>query len=229
MNTTHVDVDGYVAGALDETETRRVEDHLAECAECRADVASLREMQEFLGELPPEIALDGRPEDADLLLQRTLRQARTEAAGERRRRGLLTTAAAVVIAAGVLAAGFFIGRSGEQAPVAAPPPPPTQVAGTKFASATDSATGASITVAVAPAPGWVRLNAAVTGIPKGERCLLVVVSRNGSETVAGSWLVSEKGAGEGTTLDGSALVAPADVAGVKVENTDGKTFTSVSL
>jgi hypothetical protein len=227
VNTTHVDVDGYVAGALDKTETRRVEEHLAECADCREDVASLREMQEFLGELPPEIALDGRPEDADLVLQRTLRQAHTEADRARRRRGLLTTAAAVVVAAGVLAAGFVIGRSGEDTPVAAPTP--TQAAGTKFASATDPATGASITVAVAPAPGWVRLNAAVTGIPQGERCRLVVVSKNGSETLAGSWLVSEKGAGEGTTLDGSALVDPADVATVRVENTDGKTFTSVSL
>lgn len=229
MNTTHVDVDGYVAGALDETESRRVEEHLAECADCRDDVASLREMQEFLGELPPEIALDGRPEDADLVLQRALRQARTEADGARRRRGLLTTAAAVVVAAGVLAAGFFVGRSGVEAPPVAAPPSPTQAVGTKFASATDPATGASITVAVAPAPGWVRLNAAVTGIPQGERCRLVVVSRNGSETLAGSWLVSEKGAGEGTTLDGSALVAPADVATIRVENTDGKTFTSVSL
>ncbi|MEH1026362.1 hypothetical protein ABZS52_02335 [Micromonospora profundi] len=46
--------------------------------------------------------------------------------------------------------------------------------------------------------------------------------------LAGSWLVSETGANDGTTLDGSAL-DPAQVADVRVENTDGKAYATVKM
>jgi hypothetical protein len=47
--------------------------------------------------------------------------------------------------------------------------------------------------------------------------------------LAGSWVVSEKGAAEGTTLDGSALVAPADVASIQVITEAGRKYTSVAV
>jgi len=47
--------------------------------------------------------------------------------------------------------------------------------------------------------------------------------------LAGSWVVSDKGAAEGTTLDGSALVAPADVASVRVVTEKGKQYTSATV
>jgi hypothetical protein len=75
----------------------------------------------------------------------------------------------------------------------------------------------------------VRVNAAVTGIPAGSRCRLWVVARDGRREPAGSWLVSTKSAREGTSLDGSALVAPADVAAVEVGSVGGRRFVSVSL
>ncbi|HKS44089.1 MAG TPA: anti-sigma factor, partial [Amycolatopsis sp.] len=101
--------------------------------------------------------------------------------------------------------------------------------GTKTMSYTDSATGASMKVSVQPAAGWVRLSADVKGIPKGEKCRMFVVSREGAREEAGSWLVSESGETSGTTLDGSALIAPDDVAQVEVENFDGKHYVGVDL
>ena len=94
----------YVLGVLDEREVRAVEDHLASCPRCRAELAELRTMEAAMGDVPPEALLDGPPEGGDLLVQRALRQVRSERGGQLRRRqvglGLVAAAvAAVVIAA----------------------------------------------------------------------------------------------------------------------------------
>ena len=233
MNTNHVDLAGYLTKSLDAEQVRLVEEHLAGCAECRGEVESLQEWTMALEAVPEAMLLDGPPEGGDLLLQRTLRQIRDESTGRRHRRTALVSAAAAVVVAAAIASGVVVGRGTAELP---PPEalPPTQVEqttipGTKTATAVDSGTGARITVAVAPAPGWVRIKAAVAEIPKGERCLLEVVAKNGTVVLAGSWVVSEKGAGEGTTLDGSALVAPAEVESVRVVTEAGKQYTSVTV
>ncbi|WP_233624776.1 anti-sigma factor [Actinoplanes sp. ATCC 53533] len=233
MNTNHVDLAGYLTKSLDAEQVRLVEEHLAGCAECRGEVESLQEWTMALEAVPEAMLLDGPPEGGDLLLQRTLRQIRDESAGRRHRRTALVSAAAAVVVAAAIASGVVVGRG-----TAVPEPPralptsvvePTTIPGTKTATAVDASTGARITVAVAPAPGWVRIKAAVAEIPEGERCLLEVVAKNGTVVLAGSWVVSEKGAGEGTTLDGSALVAPADVASVRVVTETGKRYVSVAV
>ncbi|MFJ4776841.1 anti-sigma factor family protein [Streptomyces sp. NPDC088762] len=227
----------YVLGVLDEEEVRRVEEHMSGCVQCREEVAALREMEAALGEVPEEAFLEGPPQGGDLLLQRTLREVRGELAGARRRR----VALAGLAAAASLAAVFWVGTrlgTGDAGPVALPPPsptvstaPPAPPAGTKVGSATDPATGARLTVQVTPAAKWVRVHAAVTGVPPGERCRLVVVARDGTRTTAGSWVVGsrENGEGKGAALDGSAAVDPADVKAVLVENEAGKAFVSVPV
>lgn len=224
----------YVLGGLDEADRRSVEEHLAGCEWCRAERTGLEEMREALGELPPEAFLDGPPDDGDVVLQRTLRRIREESARQGRRRGALAaaTVAAAVVAA--LAAGVVLGR-GQDRP--SPVPAPTVVlptaspypAGTRVGSRLDPGTGARLTVRVVPAAGWVRVTAAVMGIPQGQRCRIWVVARDGTRVLAGSWLVSAQGARDGTTLDGSALVAPQDVAAVEVDSVAGRRFVSVPL
>jgi predicted anti-sigma-YlaC factor YlaD len=224
---------GYVLGALDETDRRLVDDHLARCERCREEVHVLEETRTVLDAVPVEAFLDGPP-DGDLVLQRALREVRRESArADLRRRGLIA-AAAVVVAGAALAGGLLLGRGlnppgqiAQPAPVTtAPAPQPT---GVLVGSHTDPDTGARATVRVTPAAGWVRVNAAVTGIAAGQRCRLWVVARDGTRQLAGSWLVSAKGAQDGTALDGSALVAPADVAAVVIDNLDGRAFVSVPL
>ncbi|MBT2472979.1 zf-HC2 domain-containing protein [Streptomyces sp. ISL-66] len=227
----------YVLGVLDAAEVRRVEEHVHGCVQCRQEVTALREMEAALGEVPAEAFLDGPPQGGDLLLQRTLRQMRQEAAGERRRRTAFTALAVAASLTVVFWAGTQLGGgagnealSPRPAPtVSAQPSPPA--AGIVVASATDPASGARMTVRVTPAAKWVRVNAAVTGIPAGQRCRIVVVSRDGTRTTAGGWVVgtAEHGEGKGAALDGSAAVDPANVKAVLVENESGRTFVSVPM
>lgn len=221
-----VDLGAHALGLLDGEEARAVEAHIAGCPPCRAEFADLRDTSAMLDDMPPEAFLDGPP-DSDLMLARTLRQMRGERAARSRRRVLGIAAAAVVVAGGVLGGGWAIGRAtAPPAVIAQPPatqPPAAQPAGTLTLSGT-GATGAAMQATVAPARQWVRLVANVKGIPAGERCRVIVVARDGSREIAGSWIVPATGETNGVTLNGSAAVAVQDVASVVVENAEGKEF-----
>src|SRR5215212_9194000 len=103
-------------GLLDPDRTRAVEEHLATCATCRRDLEDLTAVTHLLGEVPPEAFLDGPP-DGDLVLQRTLRQIRVEAAAERRRRLVPRVAAAVAALAVLAGGGVVAGRATAPDPV----------------------------------------------------------------------------------------------------------------
>jgi anti-sigma factor RsiW len=223
----------YVLGVLDGTEAEAVEAHLTDCATCRAEVAELRGVEEMLGEIPAEAFLDGPPEDGELMLQRTLRQVRSERTAQDRRRWASLGVAAAVAAAAVLGGGVLLGRGtmssteavappSATATLPAPPPP-----GSRVLSAADATTGARMTVTLAPAAGWVRLNAAVTGVPQGRKCHLVVVGKDGSKEIAGGWLVSPTAAQHGVTLNGSAVMDESNISSIEVADTDGKVFVTV--
>jgi RNA polymerase sigma-70 factor (ECF subfamily) len=197
-----------------------VEEHLAVCPDCRREWEELREMVDLLDDVPPEAFLDGPPEGGDLLLQRTLRQVRSETGARRRRRTSVLVGAAAVGLAAVLAGGVAIGRTTAPPVVAAAP---AQSPGAVVLTGGGDP-GVSMSTTVTPAAGWVRLRATVVGVPAGERCRLVVVAADGRREVAGSWLVSATGEHDGVTLDGSALVAPDQVTAVVVENEAGHRF-----
>jgi predicted anti-sigma-YlaC factor YlaD len=229
----HADIAGYLLETLTADEQRQVDEHLATCTECRDEVESLKQWTAALSAVPDEMLLDGPPEDADLLLQRTLRQVRNEDAGRRHRRTAVVMAMAAAVVAVALAGGVWVGRGTATQPLAQPTTAPTTAAstppGTRTAEATNPGTGARIRVAVMPAAGWVRVTATVAGIRAGERCRLEVVGRDGTAVLAGSWLVSPEGAAKGTTLNGSALIDPGQVASVRVVNEAGREFAGVSV
>ena len=225
----HVDIAGYLMEMLTPEQKQRADQHLAGCAECHAEVESMREWADALRTVPEEMLLDGPPDDADLLLQRTLRQVRQESAVKRFRRTALivsSAAAAIVVAVG---GGVFVGRQSAPAPIAQPPVSASAVPGTRVAAAVNLDTGARIQVTLTPAAGWVRVHALITGIPAGERCKLEVVGRDGTSILAGSWQVSPAGAAAGTTLDGSALIDAAQVSSISVSEVNGEPYVSVAI
>lgn len=239
MFDAHLDVQAVWMDELTGEEERHARDHLAACQACRDELASLRALEGSLRSLPPEALLEGPPPDADLLLQRTLRQSRTlgapqARAGRRRVATFAAAAALVALVAGVSGTvGYTMNAPQASTPVPSAPPaataPATEVPGTRYASTVDAATGTRLTVSVQPAAGFVKVNAAVTGIPAGERCRLIVEGIDGNREIAGSWVISEKGAAEGATINGSAIFDPSKVRAVMIENSDGKRFAAATL
>jgi hypothetical protein len=223
----HVDLAAYLMDLLDAEQRRRADEHLTECAECRAEVDSMREWSAALAAIPEAMLLDGPPDDADLLLQRTLRQVRTESAGHRSRRTAMLAAAAAAVIAVAIGGGVVVGRTTAPTPLAEPSSAST-TAGARGGTAV-GAEGARMTVVVTPASGWVRVNATVTGVRAGERCRLEVIGRDGSAVLAGSWLASKAGETNGTVLNGSALIDPAQVASVRVTNVTGEQYVDVPV
>jgi anti-sigma factor RsiW len=206
-------------GLLDRAGTHRVEEHLATCPACRRDLEDLTAVTDLLGDVPPEALLEGPP-DSDMVLARTLRQIRAEAAAERRRRFVPRVAAAVAAVAVLVGGGLAVGRATAPDPVIVAAAAPA----TGVTMSGNGIPGVSMAAVVSPAAGWVRVSANVKGIPAGERCRVVVLARDGSREVAASWLTSAKGERDGTQVDGAAIVAPDDVVGMAVENEAGEEF-----
>jgi anti-sigma factor RsiW len=220
----------YVLGVLDGDEWATVRTHLRDCQPCRREVDDLRELEDALGEIPPEAFLDGPATGGEQLLERTLDQVRKEGSRRAWRRRSLWALAAALIGVVALGAGTILGRD------TAPAAPATAAgsggqltaAGQLTGTATDASTGVTMTVALQPAAGWVRVHATVSGAPAGEECRLYVVARDGSRREAGSWLVPAN-APNGTSLDGAALVAPADVTAVQAETFAAQPLVTVPV
>jgi anti-sigma factor RsiW len=205
------DLGALALGLLDDAEARAVEQRIAGCPDCRGEFAALHETAAALRTVPPEMFLDGPPE-SDLLVARAARRVRAESGAARRRRGIALVAAAAVAAAALLGGGALLGR-------ALPPPSSTVAAGAVTLQGT--AGGIAMSATVSPAMGWVRVATTVRGIPAGKRCTILVIGRDGSENVAGSWLASPRGQVDGTTVEGAAIVDPAEVFAVAIRDETG--------
>jgi hypothetical protein len=167
-------------------------------------------------DLPPETMLDGRPEGADLLLQRALGRVRREKARESRRRQSFAVVVSTSLLAAALAGGVVIGRDltgGD--------------AGQVIVGAI--ANGTSMTATITPADGWLRLRADIDGVGTGVKCRLIVTDVRGNRFVAGGWVGADGEGGHGVTLSGAALVPTEDLQSVSVETVDGEVLVSAAV
>jgi anti-sigma factor RsiW len=71
------ELSAYALGALDAEEVARIDDHLHDCPDCRAELAELRKATDELDQLPPETFVHGPP-DGDRALRRALGQLRMD-------------------------------------------------------------------------------------------------------------------------------------------------------
>jgi RNA polymerase sigma-70 factor (ECF subfamily) len=214
------ELSAHALGLLGGAQARAVEQHLADCAACRREWSELRETAAVLDSVPPEMFLDGPPGN-DLVRQRTLRQIRSETGRRRNRRRFGLAVAAAVVAAALLGAGAYVGQQLN------PQPQQQVIAGSRTVQGTEGPVTMSATIT--PANGWVRLAASVRGIPPDEHCSLIIVAADGSEHLAGSWVVGTPGPVPGAPVQGSAIVEASQVAAVTVRNEAGREFITVQV
>jgi hypothetical protein len=120
----HVDVAGYLLGALEPADKETFEQHLRACEHCRAEAGELRAIPGLLRQAAPPVDLpaDLKARTIAAVDQAATREERTAAAVEqtaargRRRRWLRLAAAAVAAAIVLFFAGVTLSQVGPLAP-----------------------------------------------------------------------------------------------------------------
>jgi hypothetical protein len=157
---------------------------------------------------------------ADLVLARTVSAMRAERTPARRVPLLAIAASIILIAVFSAAMGTWIAndnRAGDSPPAAAVP------AGSRLLQTTDPTTRATLTARITPAGNWTRLGVSVTGVPPGTTCRIVAVSRDGTQEIAGNWVVVAAAPGASPVeVDGSTAIAPDQLETIEIIDGTGK-------
>ncbi len=204
----------YVVGAIDPAERATVDAHLADCRECREELAGLAGLPALLHRVPVGearmLAADGGSQllapPPDELLHSLLRRV----AGVRRARRWRTMAAAAAVA--VLALGA--GAAGTAALSGGPAPVPAAHAAMETVSGTAPASGVHLTVKYRPMAWGTAMEVQVIGVPAGTVCQFRVVDGTGRTTVVGGWQVSYRA--ESAWYPVSTSISPANLRSFQV-------------
>jgi hypothetical protein len=182
------DIGAYVVGALSPQAGARVRRHLETCPACRADYQDLVPVRDWL-ELaaPPDGESDGHVPARPPLepLRRRASRARW-----------LWPAAAVVAAVATTAAV-----------IAAHPAAPVF-------HGYDRASGASGQARLRATPGGTQIYLTISGLPAGQRCILVAVSPAGAE-VAGTWNTAYGGTAH---VEGTSAIPKSQLTMLEIES-----------
>jgi Putative zinc-finger len=151
-------IGAYVLGALEASERRAIEEHLATCTACRETLLQFAHLPGLLHAVPVEDIETDQPEPAPLTLTK-----------KKRPRRWVLAAASVALASGVVSWGLVT------APASA------------TWTATDGVGGID-TTAKLTSHGWgtdIRLR--LKDLQPDEHCMLIVHSRSGTSETAGWW------------------------------------------
>jgi hypothetical protein len=135
---------------------------------------------------------------------------------QRRRRPVAWLVAAAVVLLAV-AGGVAAGRLSAPPPtvVVAQPGTDTPAGSREFRGRAGAVT---MTAVLTPADGWVRVSAGTTGITPGRPCQIVVRAADGTEHIAGSWVIPPNGEPLDTAVQGSVIVDPRTVTAVIIRD-----------
>jgi Putative zinc-finger len=202
-----IDLGCYVLGSLDPAGRANLEEHLDKCDVCRAELVSLAGLPGLLSRVSLQEAAAGlptaRPQLLEGLLARAAEQRRT------RRHRLMAAAAALILVAGGIVGGFELAHP----------------AGT--GTTTTAADGpVHVSVRLVGTATGTRITLSLSGVPSGEECRLVAISKDGSSHDAGSWYASYRGA---AAVNETAALAPADLAALRVETRTGRPLVTIPL
>ncbi|SDT72052.1 zf-HC2 domain-containing protein [Actinoplanes derwentensis] len=225
---------GYLLGGLDEADTEKLDEHLHDCADCRAELDRLAPVPEMLQHVPDARNLAGgaalavgptarpSPQNIEGLLGRM----RAEKYKETRVNRVRWLAAASVTLIAAAAIGYGVMTNTGQTPGTQNPPVvalPSPVSAQFQPAPGSGLTGAA---AVVPKKWGVEVSLAVTRMSGNGPFLCLVRMKDGSTQQAAAW---------GDTADGEAKLTGAssaqmsDVAAILITDRDGKVLGTASM
>jgi hypothetical protein len=173
----------YVLGAIGPAERAQVDQHLADCARCRDELAGLAGLPGLLRRVPADLALRALTDaSGDAPPGTNLDRLISRISAIRIRRRFMAIAAAVLI--GIAAATGLHVLQGSPASTATTAPRWTDTD-----TGTSAATGAGATVRYAAERWGTEVEVRVTGVRAGTRCQLRVINAQGQGVAAGGWVI----------------------------------------
>src|SRR4051794_22727997 len=208
------DLGAYVLGALDPAERRQVDEHVARCPACAAELAEFAALPALLDRVRPEDLLappaTPSPDLFDRVSAAAAADRRRVAEGRPARRGrrlvLVAAAVLVVVGAGAGITSWLLASGEETRTVVAGP--------------------VHMTVTVDEQGDGTALDVIVAGVPPRTNCTLVVVDRDGDRHQAGEWSATYEGE---AWFKGWSDVDRSDVDDILLLGTDGQELVRVPL
>ena len=179
----------YVLGAIDPAERAQVDEHLAHCPDCRAELVSLAGLPAMLRKVPTveaeRLAAPGAESDMpEMPSEEVLESLVARTANVRRihRWRRLAAAAAVVVVA--LGGGVAVARTLEPSAPVAPH--------WRLAADANAATGADLTVKYRAVHWGTEMQVHVTGLKAGSVCEFQVTDTSGASWPVGGWVLTSR-------------------------------------
>ncbi|WP_433793151.1 anti-sigma factor family protein [Actinoplanes sp. CA-252034] len=231
--TLHRLLGGYLLGGLDETDTELLDAHLADCAECRAELDRLSSVPEMLQKMPDARHLGGgaalavspaaRPSSQNI--ETLLSRMRAEKFKETRvnRMRWLSVAAVTLFAAAGVTYGIFANGNPPNDPVAQPTAS-VQLIDARFQPAPGS--GLTGEAKLTPKKWGVEVSLDVTRISGNGPFLCLVRNRSGQTEQAAVWGGTPDGEAK---LTGASSTQATDVEAILITDKDGKVLGTATV
>ena len=197
----HGEIGAYVVGALTPAEAGQMRRHLRGCAGCRADYQDLVPVRDWLGRLDPADGMPARQPPDRLPLE--------PVQPPRHRVTRRWAAAGAAVAAAVIAVIAVI-SSHPAAPGFQAVNPATRVHGQAMLRATPTGTQIDLTV---------------SGLPAGQRCILVSVSPGGT-AIAGTWIAQYSGTAQ---ITGISAIPISQLTALRIEAPSHRLLLSIPV
>jgi len=197
----HGEIGAYVVGALTPAEAGQMRRHLRGCAGCRADYQDLVPVRDWLGRLDPADGMPARQPPDRLPLE--------PVQSPRHRVTRWWAAAGAAVAAAVVAVIGVI-SSHPDAPGFQAVNPATRVHGQAMLRATPTGTQIDLTV---------------SGLPAGQRCILVSVSPGGT-AIAGTWIAQYSGTAQ---ITGISAIPISQLTALRIEAPSHRLLLSIPV
>ena len=203
----------YVLGALDPVERARFEEHASKCDVCREELAQLSGLPGLLSRVTLEEALAAPAATAPPPPARRRRRAAFRLPAGRSRRAAFGAVAAMAAVAVALVLALSTGNE-------------TSSGTPQTVTAVNQANGVAAAMRLRPTGWGTEVRVRLRGVLAGTRCRLMVVSRNGTREIAGTWRADYEGEADVKT---ATSIPRSDLASLQVIAGGGRPLVRADL